>query len=321
MLAGAPAAQALPRVAPAAARHGVSVLAADRLAALGLPVPDALAHDARLQLARGQKHRRFTLAAIDALLAAGVTPTLLKGYGLAMRLYPEQPLARPASDVDVLVDRSELDAVATALSPLGLTRHDDPGLADVFEEHHHLSFGGPAGLVEAHFRLMAGFDDLGVRSHLRDWRLDGRPVRLLDEEDEFLYLAAHAANHAFLRASWLVDLQRALTRADAFHWPRMADLSRRGGFFTAVGTALELTERLLHAPIPPAARDAFALSPLRRVVDRRLFSAALVESAALADHRLGGFLMRLWLVDSPWRGARHLWSGARRYVRRGLAER
>ncbi|MEW5739577.1 MAG: nucleotidyltransferase family protein [Myxococcota bacterium] len=325
LLAGVPAARAIGSVSHTAARHGVSALLADRLAALGQPVPDELARDARSQVAQGLKMKRLTLQVLDALGEEGVTPILLKGFGLAVRLYPEQPLARPSSDVDVLVSKPDLTLVERAMTRLGLSRYEDPGLADVFEEHHHISFVGAAGLVEVHFRLIAtlgrgGFDDVSIHARARDFVLEGRAARVLDEEDEFLYLATHAANHAFLRASWLVDLQRYLARAERFDWPRMAARSRSAGFHTAVATALELVEQLLKVRIPDAPRRAFHLGPLRRAVDRRLFAGPLVESAAVADHRVGAFLVRLWLVDSPLHGVRHLLDGARRFIRRNRME-
>ncbi len=303
----------------------MSALLADRLAAQGRPVPAQLARDAQAQVARGLKMKRLTLQVVDALARADVTPVLLKGYALAVRLYPEQPLARPATDVDVLVAEGELERTARALAGLGLRRHDDAGLDDVFEEHHHLSYAGPAGLVEVHFRLITtlgrgAFDDASLRGRARDFTLDGRSVRLLADEDEFLYLATHAANHAFLRASWLVDLQRALAHASAFDWPVMARRCRAAGFHTAVATALELVEQLLRAPLPDGARRAFHVPRLRRAVDRRLFSGARVESARVSDHRVGAFLVRLWLVDSPAHGVRHVLDGVRRFVRRGRAE-
>lgn len=289
------------------------------------PIPGRLARDARAQIASGLKTKRLTVQVVDALAIEGVTPILLKGYGLAVRLYPEQPLARPSTDVDVYVAPEELPRVAAAMARMGLRRHDDPGLADVFEEHHHLSFAGPAGLVEVHFRLIStlgrgGFDDAALRARARDYVLDGRKARLLDEEDEFLYLATHAANHAFLRVSWLVDLQRYLARASGFDWARMAERTRAAGFHTAVSTALELVQRLLRVSLPEGAQRHFAQSSLRDAVDRRLFSLGAVESARVSDHRLGAFLVRLWLVDSPAHGVRHLLDGARRLIRRIRAE-
>lgn len=315
-----------PALWAAAARHGVSAVVADRLAAAGLIVPEPLSRDARAQIGQGLRTKRLTLKVLDALATEAVKPILLKGYGLAVRLYPEQPLARPAVDVDVLVSEEELPRVERALARMGLVRYLDPGLLDVLDEHHHFSFSGTPGLVEVHFRLIAtlgrgGFDDASLRARAREWTLDGRSVRLLGEEDEFLYLATHAANHAFLRASWLVDLQRYLARGADFDWARMARRCREAGFHTAVSTALELVERLLNAPMPAVARQHFDVRRLRREVDRRLFSGALVESAAMSDHRLGSFLLRLWLVDSPAHGVRHLLDGARRFVRRARAEK
>lgn len=314
-----------PSLAAAAARHGLSALVADHLAGTGRLVPEALARDARAQIAYGLKTKRLTLQVVDALAAEGITPILLKGYALALRLYPDQPLARPASDVDVLVAEGELERVGRALGRIGFVRHEDAALADVFEDHHHLSFAGPGGLVEVHFRLIATlgracFDDVSLRARAREWTVDGRRVRLLDQEDEFLYLATHAANHAFLRISWLVDLQRYLARAGGFDWARMATRGRKAGFHTAVTTALELVQRLLHVSLPAEARRNFPHSRVRQKVDRRLFSSALVESAAVSNHRVGAFLVRLWLVDSPSHGVRHLFDGARRFLRRARAE-
>lgn len=326
VLAGAPVSHSPDGgLTSAAARHGLSALVADALAARGQPVPDELARDARAQIAQGLKTKRLTLQVLDALAREGVVPVLLKGHALALRLYPEQSLARPSTDVDVLVTEADVPRAARALEGMGLVRHDDPGLADVFEEHHHLSFSGPAGVVEVHFRAILGsgggaFDDAALQVRTRDFSLDGRKARLLDAEDEFLYLATHAANHAFLRVSWLLDLQRYLAHAAGFDWARMADRSRRAGFHVSVATALGLTERLLRAPLPEAARQHFGLPRLRTAVDRRLFSPALVESAAVSDHRLGSFLVRLWLVDSPIHGVRHLVQGARRFIRRARAE-
>ncbi len=303
-----------------AARHGLSAFVADELAAAAQPIPPELAHEANAQIARGLKTKSLTLAVVDALAAAGVTPVLLKGYALAVRLYPEQPLGRPSSDVDVLVEPSLLERSARALSTLGLTRHDDPALEDPFEEHHHLAYAGPRGLVEVHFRLFLGFgggvfDDAGLLARARVEALAGRRIRLLSPEDEFLYLATHAANHAFLRLSWLVDLQRYLALAPGLDFGLMAERARRAGFHTAVTTAFALVERVLHTPLPSAALRHF---PTRdsRALDAWLFSPERLASAELSDHPLAAFLLRLWLVDSPAHGVRHLVEGARRALRR-----
>lgn len=200
-----------PALADAAARHGVSAWVADALGDVAFEGRDRLVGDARATIGQGLKLKRLTLAVFDGLLAAGVQPLALKGTVLAHRLYPHNPLGRPSSDVDVLVLPEQLDRVATALEPLQLRRWVDPSLGDVFDDHHHLSFSGPRGLVEVHFRLISSFgrglfDDAAIRARAQATSFEGRRVQVLAPEDEFLYLATHAANHAFLRIAWLVDL-------------------------------------------------------------------------------------------------------------------
>jgi hypothetical protein len=304
-----------------AARHGLSAYVADELVREAVAVPPELARDAQAQLSRGLKTRSLTLAVLDALRTVQVTPVLLKGYALALRLYPEHPLGRPSTDVDVLVEPHELERAAQALAALGLHRHDDVSLEDPFEEHHHLAFSGQRGLVEVHFRLFLGFgggvfDDAGLLARARPFSLHGRAVRVLAPEDEFLYLATHAANHAFMRLSWLLDLQRYLVASPHLDFALMATRAQRAGFHTAVTTSLALLQRVLGVALPASALRHFPVRALREPADAVLFSRQRLASAQLSDHWLAAFLLRLWLVDSPAHAARHLLEGARRSLRR-----
>lgn len=301
-----------------AARHGLSAILVDRLRA---PNPELL-RDAQAQISAGLKTKRLTLAVVDAFGAVGITPILLKGYALACRLYGERPLARPASDVDVLVRPGELEHACLALETLGLRRQADPSLHDPLEEHHHLAYvGRRGGLVEVHFRLFHGlggavFDDEALQARAVGSKLDGRPVRLLAPEDEFVYLATHAANHAFLRLSWLVDLQRYLERCPPLDWSLMATRAHKAGFHRAVCTTLRVLEVVLEVELPPAARRHFTVQRLHASATAWLFSARHITSAKFAEHWLGAFLLRLWLVDSPAAKARYLVAGAHRFLNR-----
>ncbi len=305
-----------------AARHGVSALVADFLAASRVALPDPAARrlqgDARALIARGLRMRRLTLKVLDVLATRGITPVLLKGSGLAERLYPEQPLARPASDVDVWVTPAELDEAGRALATLGFAQQRDEGLADVAHEHHHVAWASHEGLVELHFRLFSGFggrifDDASLRARLVDGTFHGRAVRWLHPDDEFVYLATHAANHAFLRASWLLDLKRALELRGDFDWARMAAGCRAAGFHSAVSAALWVLRVQLEVALPPAAVEHFTSHALGYA---RVFSRRHLELADLADARWSAFALRLWLVDSPRDGLRHAVDGGRRWLRR-----
>lgn len=306
----------------------MSTFVADSLAEHGLTLDAAaqkqLTGDARSQLTQGLAIRRLTLQALDALAKERIVPVLLKGSGLAERLYGAQALGRPSTDVDVLVSVDELEAAARAMATLGLTRQHDESLHDVFEEHHHMSFAKAGALVEVHFRLFSGFgghafDDAAIRGRLIDGTFHGRAVRWLNPEDEFVYLATHAANHSFLRASWLLDLAKYLDHAPGLSWTTMAARCREAGFFSAVAAALFVLEHAMGLTLPAAARDAFSIGLLRSQGHRQLFAARHLESAAFANHRLAGFGLRIWLVDSPRAGVRHAFDGARRWLRQRRA--
>jgi len=313
---------AFDQVVDGAARHGLSAWVAENVGTAVLPSMPRLLADARATIANAHRHRRFTLAVLDALLAEGLEPIAVKGAVLAQRLYPN-PLVRPSSDVDVLVHAEQLDRAARALHTLSLHRQADSALADPFEDHHHLSFSGQRGLVEVHFRLISSFgrgsfDDAGAQSRAGRFAFEGRPVRVLAPEDEFLYLAVHAANHGFLRASWLVDLQQYLQRFPQLDLELMAQRAARAGFLQALVVTLGLLERLLEVELPPAAAKLPARARRGRV-DALVYSGALLESAALSNHRLGSFALRLWMVDSPRRALYQVVDGLKRFARRSLS--
>src|SRR5262249_4444108 len=99
-----------------AARHGLSGVL-NRLVVEGLAVPASVAgrirSDSFAIAASSLRAKSLLLRALEAMDRRGVQPILLKGYGLAFRLYPD-PLMRPTSDVDLLASPEE-DAAAEHL--------------------------------------------------------------------------------------------------------------------------------------------------------------------------------------------------------------
>ncbi len=310
------------------ARHGLSAHVADAFARLGLELPsfdhEALARDARQTVAQAAKNRRLLFSVIGALAKRDLVPVLLKGHGLATRLY-DAPLNRPSTDVDVLVQPPDLPVVREALEALHLHAQPDPALADVHLEHHHEAFAGPAGLVEVHFRLFAGFgmatfDDVGVELRSRHAQLEGHPVRYLSPEDEFVYLCVHAANHAFLRASWLVDLQQYVRRTP-LAWATAAQLARRLEFSVAYASALEVLRTVMRVDLPKEAWLGLPTHRVRSAIHPLLFSAENLASAAVADSAQGSAAVRVWLSDSPRRALNEVRHGLLRLGRREWAKR
>src|SRR5258707_15507727 len=95
-----------------AGRHGLSGVLNGL--AEGLPIPASVSarirSDSLAIAASCLRTKALLVRALDAMARRGVEPILLKGYGLAKRLYPD-PLMRPTSDVDLLADSDQyLDA-------------------------------------------------------------------------------------------------------------------------------------------------------------------------------------------------------------------
>lgn len=317
-----------PSLATAAARHGVAGWLTEGLAGRTLPTASSteLTRHAREAFSSATRIKRLTLKVFDAMIARRIVPVALKGSVLAARLFPANPLLRPSSDVDLLVAPEAVDDARHALEDLGLSFFVDTASGDHLDDHHHFSFTGPAGLVELHFRLTNTFgrglfDQRRVLGRCMPYRFEGRDVLVLGPEDEFLYLATHAANHAFMRAAWLVDLQQYLLRFPRLDFEVMAVRAADAGFTAAVSATLGLLEELLHVALPESAHRAFPIRRGLRRLDGVVFSADRVESGALAQHALSGFALRLFMVDSPARGALHVADGAMRYARRALAKR
>jgi hypothetical protein len=302
-------------------RHGLCLAASERLEALGVALPEGLAAAARAEISRGLAVKRLTLQVVDALQAEGLRPLLLKGYALALRLYPEAPFSRPSSDVDVLVAYGELERARAVLVQLGLQHEVNVGFGDQFVEHHHFTYAGAAGTVELHFRLFRGlggvvFEEPALWARARAQVVEGRTVLTLGVEDEFLYLATHAANHGFARASWLVDLSRFIDAEPQLDWGQVSAEARRLGLVVPVGVALWLLQSMLHQPLPDSVTVRFPLGRLRAALVRRLFSPSHLMEADLASSRLGPFVLELALLDSPRQVGVHVGEGALRFARR-----
>src|SRR5439155_1490518 len=82
-----------------------------------------------------------------ALAAAGIACAPLRGAALAERLY-DHASARPAGDIDLLVRKTDLDAVEATLAALGFSAIDRrPGFAREFSYTLELARDAHGGVV------------------------------------------------------------------------------------------------------------------------------------------------------------------------------
>jgi putative nucleotidyltransferase-like protein len=246
--------------------------------------------------------------AISVVTDAGVEVCALKGPVLARRLY-SPPAVRYSVDVDLLVRPDDLAAALEAFAAAGYVAESGATAEYLLKYSHHVELSRPGEPpIELHFRAYAGFgselsaDVLLARAQRFDLG-DGLSVLVPPPEEEFVYLAAHAAGHSFIRLVWLYDLKLFCSKYHGTDWRRVADLAERHSVKSAVAYTLRVLERWLNvAPmsLPGELRRAGAAV---RVADWLLTEVSTPQPKSPRDN-LGGLLFTSLLCDT---GRAGLW--------------
>jgi hypothetical protein len=275
---------------------------------------DAAVREATLLSARN----RSTLEqALNALEQREIRAVALKGWALAERIYPKAEL-RLTSDVDLLVSLASGSAAFGALENAGGRAAETTASREFYRDHHHhqapvVGFGSTA--VEIHHRALTGYgaelpaEPLLERAHQE--KVGGLSLWVLEPEDEFLYLAAHAAGHLFARLGWLLDLKLFLARYSV-KWDVVRSRAVEHGFDSALALAETLLRRIGVAVPPGTAR--LPGQWLGRI-------EWPFESGWYGDHPRWGAVVCTALASSPSRAARYLAFNASRVARRRIARR
>lgn len=190
----------------AAAAHGVLGLLEQQLLRAEPALTKRLLTEQRLSQMRVVAVEREVLAA----LPRGCQAVLIKGPALSERLYGDA-FRRSSRDLDLLIAPEDLDSCVGALQGLGFAVEAAESERYHRAHHHHLTLVRPlTPPVELHFRLLAGFGTSLPAAVFFDRSVPYRSdaIRVLSREDEFLYLAVHAAQHLCNRLIWLEDLRR-----------------------------------------------------------------------------------------------------------------
>lgn len=156
---------------------------------------------------------------IDRFARAGVPFILLKGLGLAERLY-DRPFERVSVDIDVLVPRQERSGAEAALGAMGYT----PQRKEFYEEHHfHVPFRSRDAacpvIVELHWQLTRRDDRVqfavdGWWERARALELRSGRVLIAPAADELAYVCHHAFAEGPPALRDLMDVARLCERTD-----------------------------------------------------------------------------------------------------------
>jgi hypothetical protein len=209
---------------------------------------------------------------LDALLAAGVVPVVLKGLDFLHRFYDDFDL-RTLDDMDLLVRREDLPAALDALAGAGW--QDLPaGRRDHYlRSSHHLPLAGPGPVpvdIEVHWNLVQSGRYRLRPEALFDRAVEhdvaGRKVLRMSDVDTVAHLLLHHFTHYFdRRLKWTVDL-RFLFETDGFTWEAVERRVAEWDASAAVGMTVQHLHKVLPEWFPRSVARRFPLAAWRRLL-------------------------------------------------------
>ena len=256
--------------------------------------------------------RMLLAAEAEALLAAlrplTVDPILLKGMALGTTLYPAAP-TRPVSDLDILIERSQVRVVKQVLQDRGYQDMGlDPDEHQAFTNHLHVwrEYGGKNKVaIEAHWNLVHDpayarqLDLAGVRARAQWADFGSYRALVLDPVDQLIHACAHLLLHHAenWHQVWLLDLRLLVGRyGETWDWATVMDRASVAHLGGAVKYWLGLTEAWYGPFLPERARQALAAVQPAAMEQPHL-------AAASGDHQRVWQLVwgRTW-GSGGWRG-------------------
>lgn len=192
-----------------------------------------------------------------AFAEAGIDMISMKGPLLSMELYGD-PAMRTSHDLDIMVSPEDFWRGCKCLMDLGFEIIEEPELTTEkrvraymrVSPNNHCVFRLDNVLVELHWRTTLkdgiSFRDLWEN---RDTKLLlGVPVSQMGAADKLPHLIDHAADHAFMRLRWLLDLYE-FQRKKLADWDRVLEDMGRIGNRTLLPEALLVMLRLQVLPM------------------------------------------------------------------------
>ncbi len=324
--------------------HQVYPLLYRNLRQLGFPsVPDAIQSGLKgLCMANALRNQLLAeeLARLLRLLHDASIPVIpLKGVALAQSLFSDSA-ARVCSDLDLFVPAGQVDRAVNVLTSAGYRDlYGDAFFRKLALRHgRHLELqrehAGQPLLIELHWELVqhSSRNDDAVAdlwSEALPATCFGSPALAPSPEWELLYLAVHAAEHAWQSLKWIADIHQ-LCRRRPPAWPRLKEKAERFELDLVLRQTLAVCSHLLELRLPeefvavppPAGLRLFPLEPLphgapeaafyhlallRRRWDKLRCAANIVFTPKLADRDFLRLPPALSLLYYPLRAVRLPW--------------
>ena len=254
------------------------------------PVRSILDLHYRHNCRRMDRLARYASEAVEALAAAGIGVTVLKGMHTAYSYFPE-PGTRPMSDIDLLIEPSDKQAAATVLAELSYV----PGVTALREQSWRMS-GCPAEPrslslthqdnpwnIDLHTSLDKRYSpgapliavDRALGNRAREpWQLTMKGG-VLPPNDLALHLAVHASasfiSLTMIRLTELVLVIQSIQEDHSSFWDGFLALSEQTGSVGNVYPALYFANGIVEGTVPKSVLQTLegqAPTAVRRVVGR-----------------------------------------------------
>jgi len=230
-------------------------------------VRDALGDASRAAVARELVVQREIRRVVDALGARGISPVLLKGTALAYTVYPH-PSLRPRSDTDLLVRRTDTEAVRESLAALGYTpsllcdgewlfrqfewaREDEFGVSHALDVHWAIS-------TQAAFADVLTYDELAARA--APAAALGASARVPATVDALLLALIHPVMHHQnqRRLLWAYDVHLLAETLDALGFQEFAAWATAKRVAAVCAEGLRAAREWFGGPVPRDVVDQLA---------------------------------------------------------------
>jgi hypothetical protein len=241
---------------------------------------------------------------------------VLKGLWLCEKIYQVSSM-RPGGDIDILIQRHNVDACLRLLEEQGIGEFWPNLLKDEYFTRHHLHqqrstpdlniwFEIHWALDHPYTLLTVDYESVFTRSQAA--QLLGAPIQEMSFPDLLLSLAIHLVKHAVYLPSLLdredlprviladgmlmyyLDVAEAIQQHPEIDWDLTIQLAHAWGAVDILGSVLRVCKIYFEAPIPARVLAALPISQPWRVT-RTLMARAAEQELAAYEGREGS---RVW---------------------------
>jgi lipopolysaccharide/colanic/teichoic acid biosynthesis glycosyltransferase len=296
----------------AAAFHGVAPLLAHELTSRSHGCPSSLLCAIQPERAKAATitliRERELLSVLDRLATSNIQPVLIKGAALAYAHY-EQPYLRPSFDIDLFVDREEMDQICRMFEAEGYRRSQQVSGDFVMPQmdYEKKDHRGAWHVYDVHWKLASP----QAFAHLLTYRdlaagavaiptLGPHARRPSDVHALFIACVHRVAHHpGVTRLIWLYDIHLIAERLGTAGLARFAALAMEKGVSGICATALAEAHQWFHTRLPEdLVEELQAYSMTANEPSRSFIHSQSKVSILLSDLKLvGGWRARLRLLQ------------------------